>query len=446
MGIGGKAPSGLARGWPLAAAAMFCCGWGGNHFTPLLLMYRQLGGYSEVTVDAFLAAYVVGLVPGLLLSGPLSDRHGRKPLMIAGTAVSIVASAVLACVPAGQAAIYGGRFLAGIGVGVAMAVGTSWVKELSQPPYDPEADSGTGARRGSLSLTVGLGLGAGVAGVLAQWGPWPMVLPYLVHILVTVPALIMLARAPETRSAVPPEARTGFLADLRVPAAGHRRFRRVVLPMAPWVFGSTGIAYAVMPQLVADRVGDQGLAYATLLTVLTLGTGALVQPLAKRLAARSTGRPMLTAMGLMTAGMGVSAVNGAIRSPWLGLAAALVLGAAYGIAVVSGLLEIQRIATPDDLAGLTGVYYTLTYTGFLAPAVLAGLSPFVSYPVMLSVVALLALACLVAIAVAVRTTPLPPSRTSSTVVAGTRGGPAAREAGRGEDIPSAPAAEAAPHR
>ncbi|MEK8170114.1 hypothetical protein NKH77_11215 [Streptomyces sp. M19] len=36
---------------------------------PLLLMYRERGGYSEVTVDAFLAAYVVGLVPGLLVAG-----------------------------------------------------------------------------------------------------------------------------------------------------------------------------------------------------------------------------------------------------------------------------------------------------------------------------------------------------------------------------------------
>jgi hypothetical protein len=41
---------------------------------------------------------------------------------------------------------------------------------------------------------------------------------------------------------------------------------------------------------------------------------------------------------------------------------------------VSGLLEIQRIADPDELACSSGVYYSLAYLGFLLPAALAGLS------------------------------------------------------------------------
>lgn len=391
-----------SRPWLPAVAAMFCCGWGGNQFTPLLLMYRKLGGYSEVTVDAFLAAYVVGLVPGLLVAGPLSDRYGRRPLMLAGTAVSIAASCVLTAGGAGQLPIYLGRLLTGVAVGIAMAVGTSWVKELSRSSQG--ADEGTAARRASLSLTLGFGLGAGVAGALAQWGPWPMVTPYVVHVLATVAALVWLARAvPETRPAPAAGERRSLLADLRVPDAAHPRFVRVVVPLAPWVFGAAGIAYAVMPQLVADRVGSWGLAYATLLTVLTLGTGALVQPLAKRIGARSNTRTMLTGMGLMTCGMALSAGNAAVRSPWLGLVCAMLLGAAYGIAVVSGLLEIQRLASPDALAGLTGVYYTLTYLGFLAPTILAAFSTHIPYPAMLGALAVLALVCLLLISLAVRT-------------------------------------------
>ena len=42
-----------------------------------------------------------------------------------------------------------------------------------------------------------------------------------------------------------------------------------------------------------------------------------------------------------------------------------------GVTMVSGLLEVQRIASPGDLAGLTGLFYTLAYAGFLAPAVMA---------------------------------------------------------------------------
>ena len=389
------APPGGGRPWIRVAAAMFAAGWGGNQFTPLLLMYRRLGGYSAVTVDAFLAAYVLGLVPGLLVAGSASDRYGRRPLLVAGTAASLVASAVLSAGAAGELPIYAGRFLTGIAVGIAMAVGTSWLKELSQAPHDPQAEPGSGARRASLSLTAGFGLGAGVAGALAQWGPLPMVSPYVVHILVIAPILFALVRAPETRPRS--TAVTSLWADLKVPAASHRRFLRVVVPMAPWVFGSAGIAYAVMPQLVGSRLGHWSLAYATLLTVATLGTGVLVQPLAKRLDSASTARAVVVSMVLMSAGMGVCAWNAAVRSPWLGLGGAMLLGAAYGVAIVSGLLEIQRMVTPDDLAGLTGVYYALTYTGFLLPAVLAALAAAVSYTAMLLGLTALAVLSLVTV-------------------------------------------------
>ncbi|MFI5658748.1 MFS transporter [Streptomyces sp. NPDC051684] len=392
--------------WRTVAAAMFVCGWGGNQFTPLLLMYRELGGYSTLSVDAFLGAYVVGLVPGLLLAGPISDRRGRRPVMIAGTVASILASLVLCFGEHSAWPIYVGRLMTGVAVGIAMAVGSSWVKELSTG-----ADAGAAARRASLCQTAGFGLGAGVAGALAQWGPWPMVTPYVVHIVLTAAVPVLLLRIPETRTAVRGAAGSlrdllrALAADLRIPAPARRRFRWVVVPMAPWVFGAAGLAYAVMPELVDNRVGHWGLAYATALTVLTLGTGAAVQPLAKWLDARARGgRAPVAAMSVMLLGTVLCAVNAAVLSPWLAGAAAVALGAGYGIAVVSGLLEIQRMAGPDDLAGLTGIYYTLAYAGFLLPTVLATLSAWLPYSVMLAAVALVALGCLVLVTVGGRAT------------------------------------------
>ena len=40
-------------------------------------------------------------------------------------------------------------------------------------------------------------VGAGVAGVLAQWGPWPHVLPYLINIAVAVVAANLIVLVPE---------------------------------------------------------------------------------------------------------------------------------------------------------------------------------------------------------------------------------------------------------
>jgi predicted MFS family arabinose efflux permease len=365
------------RAWLPVAAVMLFIGWGGNQFTPLLPAYRERLGYTAVDVDVFLGAYVLGLLPGLLLASALSDRYGRKPLLLLGGAASPAGSAALAVGAGGQpVALMAGRLLSGLAVGVAMSVGTAWVTELS--PGRP----GAGARRASTCLTLGLGVGPGVAGVLTEWGPLPLQLPYLVQIVLVLPALILLL----VTGREPPRA-TGR-ARLRVPAAAHRRFRWVVLPMAPWIFGSAGVAYAIVPQVVGG-----GLLFTTALTVTTLGTGVAVQPIARRLDSVSTARAVFVSMILMTLGVVAAAITAATRSTWWAVPTALLLGAAYGIAVVSGLLEVQRIARPDDLAGLTGVYYALAYLGFLLPAALAAASHHFGYPAMLAVLAVVAAGC-----------------------------------------------------
>ena len=386
--------------WQLAAPALFVMAWGGNHFTPLLHMYESLGHYSALMADLFLGFYVVGLIPGLLVAGALSDRYGRKPLSVAGVAIGIAASILLGLGFSSEIMLSFGRFLAGLSVGVAMSVGTAWLKELSSAPFDRQADRTAGARRPALTLTIGFGLGAGVAGALAQWGPMPTLSPYLVHILLSLLALPRLLRAPETvprfRSHRP------FWQDLAVPLAGHRRFVRVIAPSAPWVFGAAAIAYAIMPKLVEDQLGSLNLAFATLLTVVTLGTGALVQPLVARINQVTRGRALVVGMSVMLLGLVLSIATAIVLSPLLALITAITLGASYGICVVAGLVEIQRISTPADLAGITGVYYSLTYVGFLLPVLFAWLNSVASYAVLMSVLAAVCAGCLAAVAYGIR--------------------------------------------
>jgi len=109
----------------------------------------------------------------------------------------------------------------------------------------------------------------------------------------------------------------------------------------------------------------------------------------------------------MLIGLGIAAVNAHYLSLVAGAVAALMLGIAYGIALVSGLVEIQRIATGRDLAGLTGVYYSLSYSGFLLPVLLAGLASVASYTVLLGGVLLVCLVCLGLVAGGLRRTALP---------------------------------------
>ena len=59
-------------------------------------------------------------------------------------------------------------------------------------------------------------------------------------------------------------------------------------------------------------------------------------------------------------------------------------------------------ASPQELAGITGVYYSLAYSGFLLPTVLAALLPVLSYTVSLAAVAVICLVCLSAVAISTK--------------------------------------------
>lgn len=389
-----RRPATGGRAWIVAAAAMFICGWGGNQFTPLLSMYRAVNEYSATVVDALLGAYVIGLAPALLIGGPLSDRRGRRPLVLAGLGASGLGSAALAAgglrsLPgAALGFLAAGRLLSGIAVGLGMAVGTAWLVELTVSGGRSPA---TGARRASLSLTAGFGLGAGVAGVLAQWSPGRESVPYLVHLLLCGIVIASVLRwGLDTRTR---RDEGSIWSRFRVPALQTRRFRRLVLPMAPWVFGAAGVAYAIVPQALAHRMGHWYLLYATALTVATLGAGVLVQPIARRLDHPSRPRAMVAAMVAMTAGVSLAAAAVAADSPWLGAASAVALGSAYGVALIAGLLEIQRLTAPSERAALTGVYYALAYVGFLLPTALAVAGRWVSTSSELAIMVVVCLAC-----------------------------------------------------
>ena len=382
-----------APAWWGVAAAIFAIAWGGNEYTPLLVMYTD-HGLSVTTVDVLLFDYVLGIVPALLIGGPLSDRYGRRRLMCPAPVIAGAGSLLLAAGSGSVALLSMGRVLSGVALGLAMAVGGSWVKELSQPPYAATAAVGTGARRSAMSLTAGFALGAGVAGVLAQWAPWPNSIAYLVNLVLCVVGAAWVFRVPETLS--PQENPRRLRDDLRIPVAGHRRFRGVALPVAAWVFASVGTAYAVLPTLLAGQAHGLPIAFSAMLTVLTLGCGFVLQSVARRIDLPGTARTGVVALVLVSTGMIVAALAAATLTLWVALLAALILGGGNGIGLVAGLQEIERLAEPDDLAGLTAVFYSVSYIGFGLPAVLALLhqGTGVGYPWMLGVIALAAIACL----------------------------------------------------
>jgi predicted MFS family arabinose efflux permease len=387
MQIRGSAVGVGERGaWLRAGAALFGAAWGSNQFTPMLLVYRRQLDLSTGTLEALFGVYALGLIPGLLIAGPLSDARGRRPVILTSAALSLAGTLALVVADHGLAPLYVGRFLTGLGSGAAFGAGTAWLRELSRPPHGDATDHGA-ARRGAVAMTIGFAAGPLVSGVLAQWAPDPGVVPYLPHALLMLAVLALLPGAPETVS----RGGGGSIARA-LPGLRHPRFVRVVAPMAPWVFAAPAVAFALLPSVVGAAHATDGIALTAVVAMVAAMAGVLVQPVAQRLDAHAAGNRAATlGLGVMVAGLALSAFTAHEQLTWLLLPSSIVLGIGYGLCLVAGLVEVQRLAHPDALAGLTAIFYVLTYIGFAAPYLLALAAHLTGYATLLLITAGLAL-------------------------------------------------------
>ncbi|KIZ15269.1 MFS transporter [Streptomyces natalensis ATCC 27448] len=378
---------------------MTASGWSANQFSALLGSYRSELGLTAAGTTALFGIYVLGLIPGLLLGGPLADRRGRRPVVFLALGTSALATCLLMIGPAASAFLWPGRFLTGIGAGALLTAGSVWVKELSSPPYGTAPNPGVAARRSGLFLSAGFATGGLAASLIAQWAPHPMVTAYLPHLFLSALAALCAARAPESSPAHPGTASSAPApVARREQRASAAEFRRLVAPVAPWVFIAPTVAFATLPGLVdADLKGWQTV-YAGVITAVTPGAGILVAPLARSLAARhrlATGAIGLAAVAL---GLLIAAFAAAQAQPVVALIASMVLGAGYGLCVAYGLTEVAALAPSHRLARLTSYFWTLAYLGFLAPYVITLCTGVFSPPTVLIGAAVLAVFTLVAIA------------------------------------------------
>jgi MFS family permease len=375
-----------AATWLPVALLLTGVGWGSNQIAPLLVVYQRTLSLPTGMVEAMFGVYALGMIPGLLVAGPLSDARGRRVVAVPAAGLSLVASVTL--VGGGHMLwlLFAGRLLAGVSSGAAFGVATAWVRELSRPPHGDASDH-VAARRAAVAMTLGFALGPLVAGVLAQWAPQPFTVPYLPHLLLMAVVLSLVGASPET--VTPGRRRVLFR---QTGQYDRVRFRRVVVPMAPWVFAAPAIAFALLPSVVGAEHAPDGTAVVAAVTALCALTGVAVQPLARRLDAQAR-RDWAAPVGLavLATGLALGAATTAMDRLWLLLPCAVVLGAAYGLCLVAGLVQVQRLAPADGLAQLTAVYYLVTYTGFAAPYLLALGAHLASYSTLLLITAGLAL-------------------------------------------------------
>ena len=118
-----------ARAPFLLLVAMTACGTLGMHIVipALPATARALGmsiGASQLTITL----YLIGLSIGQLLYGPVSDRFGRRPVLLAGLGLFTVASIVTASAPT-AAILIGARIVQSLGGCAGLVLGRAAVRD-----------------------------------------------------------------------------------------------------------------------------------------------------------------------------------------------------------------------------------------------------------------------------------------------------------------------------
>ena len=340
----------------ITLVALLSAGWATNHFAAMLPVLADVAAISKPGLDAAFGLYALGLLPSLLLGGGLSDRYGRRPVVVTGLALAGIGNLVMLATPT-LVGVTIGRLVVGLGVGMVASAGTAWAADQ---------DAAKGAARAGVMLTSGFAVGP-VATALIAWtvpGRAGALLGFAVPAALTAALAALCLRVADRGPA-----RVAPRAAADGPATDERRLGPALatsLPMALWVFSCVTVAMIVL----TERIGEQysGPLLPAVAAVLSLGTGVLAQVGMRRAGAwRAFG---VVGAGLATTGFAIAGVAGGQMGLATFAVCSVILGSAYGLCLGQGLQDVDRLAPLASRGVATGLFYVVSYSGFALPFVL----------------------------------------------------------------------------
>lgn len=351
--------------------------------TPLYGLYQEKFGFSELTVTVVYAVYAFAVIGVLLLAGNASDAVGRRPVLWAGL-LCAAASAVCFLCASGLDWLYAGRVLSGLSAGLFTGAATAYVMELAPP--------GGGSRATFVATAAnmgGLGCGPLLAGVLAQYAPWPLYLPFAVHLALVAGSAAVLLWLPETVRERRP------LSTVRPQRPGlPARVRAVFGPAATAAFvgfALFGVFTSVSPAFLAESLGVHNRAVSGLVVALAFFSSTAGQLAVGRVGVRRS--LPLGCAGLLA---GLALLAGALRWDLLVLVvlSALVGGVGQGLAFRGALSAVAAAAPDHERAAVISTLFVVAYAGISVPVIGVGV---LSGPIGLEGAGLVFIACMAAL-------------------------------------------------
>jgi hypothetical protein len=334
---------------------------------PLYVLYQARDHFGALLVTVIFAAYAVGVMASLFLAGHISDWLGRRRLVATALGVNMLSGIAFLAWPTVPGLI-AGRVISGISIGMLTATATAYLSELHAA-----ARPGEPGRRAEVVATAanlgGLGLGALLAGLLAQYAGHGLQLPFLVSEALMAGGALALAATPETVTRPRPRPRY-HPQRVSVPAVDRSAFLAAGLATVA-AFALFGLFTSLAPGFIAGTLGDRSHALAGLATFVVFGAAALAQIALSRAA---TSRQLRIGLTALTLGLALVTIAVWLPSLTLFLLSGALAGAGAGAAFKGSVSTVIAIAPPtrrgETLAGL----FLAAYFGIAVPVLGLGVA------------------------------------------------------------------------
>jgi MFS family permease len=335
--------------------------------TPLYVLYQQRDGISNVMVTVVYAVYAVGVIGSLFLGGHLSDWIGRRRIFVPALLANAVSAFVFIVDPS-LAGLIVARIISGISVGLTTATATSYLAELHA-----SARPSASRRRAEVVATAsnlgGIGFGPLAAGLLAQFAPAPLRLPYLVFGIALVVLAACVALSPETLTR--PEPRPRYRPQrIVVPDRARSIFYAATLAgMA--AFAVFGVFNSLVPSFLAGTLHEQSHAIAGAVPFAAFAGGAAAQILCAR-----TPSLVLLRRSVPIIVLGIALTAGAMWSASLTtfVIGGVITGAGGGMVFKGSLAVAASTAPPQSRAEVLAAFFLGAYVGLSVPVLGLGIA------------------------------------------------------------------------
>lgn len=324
---------------------------------PLYPLYQAEWGFTAFTVTLIFAVYALALLVGLLFFGTMSNRFGRRLVILLALAIQLLAMGLF-LLARDSAWLIAARTVQGFATGLATTALAAALLDLDQK---------AGATINSISPMVGMGVGALGSGLLAQTAPAPLHFVYVLLAAVFLAQTVRTLRSPETSSEFADEAWRPRL-RMEVPCEARQTFLRIApMNIAVWALG--GFFLSLMPSLIGEIAPDQTqILGGGAVAALTLA-GAVAVLLFRNQPARTA---LLAGSAAMIAGPTLILFSLNTSSTTVLMTGAMVSGLGFGAGFLGAMRSLAALATTQERAGLLSAFYTESYLSNAVPALIAG--------------------------------------------------------------------------